>query len=175
VRAAGRFAVAVVAVTLVACGTSSPARLSRPQFTAQVNAMCARFDTEIKRALGADYTPPTPATFDRILDSASKAISKTEDLRPPADEAHAVHEWVNDFVHVLAVIRADYPRAYRPLKQAIDETFKAHFKGVNPDKDPVLQKLQKQIVAAFGPTEREAKRVDSESRSLGLTKCLGSA
>src|SRR4029077_9604245 len=80
VRAAGRFAVAVVAVTLVACGSSSPARLSRPQFTAQVNAMCARFDTEIKRALGADYTPPTPATFDRILDSASKAISKTEDL-----------------------------------------------------------------------------------------------
>ena len=88
-RRLGTVALLVIGAVLVlsSCGGGSSKRLTKEQFAAKSNALCAAFNDQVTAA----GTPTTIATaivmYKKLLPFDKKLIADVKKLKPPANEA----------------------------------------------------------------------------------------
>lgn len=136
---------ALVLVMLPACGGGSVPPLTKDQFAAKADAICAK-GNERQRGLG---NPTTVAALERVADKTltilDGAISDLSKLKPPANEQAKADQW-------LAQVR----QLRDDLKQIRDKA-----------KEQDLKALQ-QIAKTSQQHNKQANKLAAE---LGMTVC----
>jgi protein-tyrosine-phosphatase len=91
-RRLGTLGLLALSAVLLLCscgGGSSSKRLTKEQYAAKADALCAAFNTQVK-AIGTPKTMTAIlASFDKILPLDKKLIADVKKLNPPANEAAA--------------------------------------------------------------------------------------
>lgn len=83
------------ALALSSCGGgSSGKRLTKQQFTAKANALCAAFNKQTKAAGTPKTTAEQIAQIEKLLPADRKLVSDVSKLTPPASEQAALNHVV---------------------------------------------------------------------------------
>ncbi|MGD9571247.1 MAG: hypothetical protein AB7V62_05130 [Thermoleophilia bacterium] len=106
-------AVAVAAGGLAGCGEDddSGSALTREEFIAQADAICATGNEAIEAAIPADG-PPGEEFYDVIVDSTQASIDGVDALEPPEDMAADVDALVASANEAMAEVRATPPAEF---------------------------------------------------------------
>ena len=137
-----------VLVLLAGCGGGGgDTRLSREDFESQANAICAKYEKQL-RALGSPSSiDELPDLVDQALEILNKEVAEVAALNPP-------EELQSDFDKMLA--------ASNKTKEAADDLSTAAKAG---DQAGVQKALEEGNAAS--------KEADQLATNLGLTECKG--
>jgi hypothetical protein len=92
--------IAAVSLVLAGCGNGSGERLTKAEFEAKTDAICAAYTKRAQRELGSSNIDPTSpsatpleiAQFSRLIGRVARLFGEQLDdlqaVRPPAEEAH---------------------------------------------------------------------------------------
>ena len=134
-----------VLVLLAGCGGGGDTRLSREEFESQANAICAKYEKQL-RALGSPSSiDELPDLVDQALEILNKEVAEVAALNPP-------EELQSDFDKMLA--------ATNKTKEAADDLSTAAKAG---DQAGVQKALEEGNAAS--------KEADAFATNLGLTEC----
>jgi hypothetical protein len=95
-----RFALAFAVATLaVGCGGGS-GRLSKAEYAKRADAICTKYNAELKALARPTGISQLPAYVDKALPLARKGDDELRALKPPKDEEKTAKEWLeqNDSV-----------------------------------------------------------------------------
>lgn len=84
----------VVVLALAACGGGGGNRLSKNEYAARANAICARFNRQVGGFGGAADLKALARLSERTLPALDAATRKLRALRPPKDEEARANEWL---------------------------------------------------------------------------------
>jgi hypothetical protein len=73
-------------------GGSKP--LTRDQYAAKADAICAKYEQQLKVPKGISSMPELAAAIDKTSPALAKALDEIRKLKPPADEQAAVDAWL---------------------------------------------------------------------------------
>jgi hypothetical protein len=137
--------VGVLVLLVTACGGGGGARLSKQEFQSQANAICAKYEKQL-RALGSPSSiEEVPDLVDQALEILNKEVDEVAALNPP-------EELQSDFDKMLA--------ASDKTKAAADDLSAAARAG-----DQAA--MQKALEEGNGASEE----ADTLATNLGLTEC----
>jgi hypothetical protein len=110
-RKAVRRALALALVlTLAACGGGGN-RLSKAKYAARANAICARFNRQVRSLGGAENLKALARLSERTLPALDSTTQKLRRLHPPKDEEATVKAWVASLERLHADVVAIRDRA----------------------------------------------------------------
>lgn len=110
-RKAVRRALALALVlTLAGCGGGGN-RLSKAKYAARANAICGRFNRQVKSFGGAESLKALARLSERTLPALDATTQKLRRLRPPKDEEATANAWVSSLERLHADVVAIRDRA----------------------------------------------------------------
>lgn len=86
-----------IGLVLVLCscgGGSGSKRLTKEQFAAKADALCASFNAEVKKAASPKTTAEAITYFNKLLPLDEKLVADFDKLSPPASEEASVNRIV---------------------------------------------------------------------------------
>jgi hypothetical protein len=86
--------IAVALVTLAGCGGSSGQTLTKDEYAAKADAICAKGNEQQKRLGNPANVAELERVADKTLSLLDNAISELGKLRPPASEQATADQWV---------------------------------------------------------------------------------
>ena len=104
-------ALLVAACALAACGGSGGDRLTKTQYAARANAICARFNHQVRSFGGATTLSDLALLSERTLPALDAATRKLRRLRPPKDEDATAREWLSSLERLHADVAQIRDRA----------------------------------------------------------------
>jgi hypothetical protein len=112
VRQASLLAVALVVVLAVGCGGGDK-RLSRQQYASQADAVCSKYNREIRAIQRPSSLPDLGRSIDKLLPSFARAIADLHRLKPPENEQATATRWLADIDKLKGDLKAVRNRAKR--------------------------------------------------------------
>ncbi|MGD0167332.1 MAG: hypothetical protein ABSC51_08590 [Gaiellaceae bacterium] len=82
------------ALLLCSCGGGGSKRLSKAQFAAKANALCAAYHLKVKAIATPTSVAELVAGYNKLLPLQRKLVSDMEKLKPPANEEAQVKQAV---------------------------------------------------------------------------------
>lgn len=140
----GLFAIVTVLV-LSSCGGGGNKRLTKAEFAAKANALCASFNKADKAAGSPTSLAEAVAYFEKLTPLYEKRVSDLDALKPPADEQATVDK--------IVALEKDEAAVAKQLLAALKANDQAK---------------ANELVASGNANSKKAKVLYKE---LGLTEC----
>jgi hypothetical protein len=93
---------AVVILLVAGCGGSK--RLSREEYSKQADAICTKYNAEIKALGQPGSVRALPGYVDKALPIARKGTDELRGLKPPKDAEKTAKEWLDQNDSVVAAM-----------------------------------------------------------------------
>jgi hypothetical protein len=103
--------VLAVVPMLAACGGDGGNRLSKTDYAARANAICARFNRQVTSFGGATTMHDLAQLSARTLPALDTATRRLRKLRPPKDEDAAARRWLSSMEQLHADVARIRDRA----------------------------------------------------------------
>ena len=111
-RKAVRCALALALVlTLAACDSSGGNRLTKAEYAARANAICARFNKQVRSFGGAESLKALARLSERTLPALDATTQKLRRLRAPKDEQETADAWMSSLDRLHRDVAAIRERA----------------------------------------------------------------